>query len=87
MVKDLDEEIFKKYCKEGWIDIDSRKFEDEILPKFRNGQVIEFWLFGKQFKWNVIEIKWLEIRVWWKYVYKDWKYVLSEDVNTLFPDN
>ena len=91
MVKELDEETFKKYLKEGWgrEELIRKNKLDEVLEKFRNWEMgnIEFWLFGKRFDRNVIEYNWLEIRVWGRYVYRDGKYILEEQVNTLIPKN
>jgi len=86
MVKELDEEIFKKYCKEWWVDLNSRYFQEILLPSFRNGTLnLEFWEFGSKFTRNVIEYNGLKIRVWGRYVYKDGRYILSDEVNTLYP--
>jgi len=91
MVKELDEKMLEKYLREWWewerLGLNDIEKRDSYFESFKNWKLnLEFWKFGKQFNWNVIEVNWLEIRVWWKYVYKDWKYVLSEEVNTLFPN-
>jgi hypothetical protein len=87
LVKKLDEETFERYCKEGWIDLNTDRYE-KLKKWFTNGEieVIEFWMFGNKFERNVIEYNGLKIKIWWKYEYVDGEYVLSEEIRTLYPD-
>ncbi len=81
LVKNLDEQTFIKYCKEGWI---FNSWDDQyrnLLNKFRNWWEINLWDFWYTFNKHIYEYKWLDIEIWGKYI--NWE--LSEIVKTIYP--